>query len=191
MMVKVCGITNQEDATAAEMAGADALGFNFYPRSPRFVTPAAAASIETTAIRVGVFVDESPSAVATAAREARLDVVQLHGSERASEYVPLRIWKAYRMLEGSELDLDADGAEAVLLDGPAPGTGEPFDWSRITATGHKLILAGGLGPDNIIEAIRQVRPWGVDACSRIERAPGKKDHDKMRRFVEAAHMVSL
>lgn len=186
MMVKVCGITNAEDAAAAEQAGADALGFNFYPRSPRYITPSDAARIRTSALRVGVFVDESPAVVRAIAEEAALDVVQLHGSERAADYLPLRIWKAFRVTLG-----DAEGAEAVLLDGPAPGTGEAFDWSGIPSTAPRLILAGGLGPDNVAEAIREVRPWGVDACSRIEREPGRKDHDKMRRFVQTAHMVSL
>jgi phosphoribosylanthranilate isomerase len=186
MMVKVCGITNQEDANAAEQAGADAIGFNFYPKSPRYIAPADAARIRTRAVRVGVFVDEAPAAVAAIAHEAGLDVVQLHGTECAADYVPLRVWKAFRVTMG-----DATGAEAVLLDGPAPGTGEPFDWSKIESTGQKLILAGGLGPDNVADAIRQVRPWGVDACSRIENAPGRKDHDKMRQFIEAAHRVSL
>lgn len=184
MMVKVCGITNQEDADAA--AGADAIGFNFYPKSPRYVRPDVAAGIHTTALRVGVFVDLPAAEVASIAAEARLDVVQLHGSEQVGDYLPLRVWKAFRVTLG-----DAEGAEAVLLDGPAPGSGEAFDWSRVGATEVRLILAGGLGPDNVAEAIRQVRPWGVDACSRIESAPGKKDHDKMRRFIEAAHMVSL
>jgi phosphoribosylanthranilate isomerase len=183
-MVKVCGITNQEDATAAEAAGADALGFNFYPRSPRYVTPEAAGAIRTTGLRVGVFVDESPEAVAAAARLARLDVVQLHGSERVGDYLPMRVWKAFRVTLG-----EADGAEAVLLDGPVPGTGQTFDWDSIAATQQRLILAGGLGPDNVGEAIRRVRPWGVDACSRIESTPGRKDHNKMRQFIEAAHRV--
>ena len=186
MMVKVCGITTQEDAAAAEQAGADALGFNFYPKSPRYLSPAAAARISSTSLRVGVFVDAPPSAVQAIAEEAGLDVVQLHGSERASDYPGLRVWKAFRVTLG-----DAAGAEAVLLDGPAPGSGEPFDWGRVPSTSLRLILAGGLGPDNVAEAIRQVRPWGVDACSRIESAPGRKDHDKMRRFIETAHMVSL
>ena len=186
MMVKVCGITTQEDATAAEQAGADALGFNFYPRSPRYIAPAAAAQIRTTALRVGVFVDEPPLVVRAIAEEAGLDVVQLHGSERPADYPGLRVWKAFRVTLG-----DATGAEAVLLDGPAPGSGESFDWARIPSTTHPLILAGGLGPDNVADAIRQVRPWGVDACSRIESAPGSKDHNKMRRFIETAHMVSL
>ena len=186
MMVKVCGITNQDDADAAEQAGADALGFNFYPKSPRYITPATAAQIRTNALRVGVFVDEPPATVAAIAHEAALDVVQLHGTESVADYLPLRVWKAFRVTVG-----DADGAEAVLLDGPAPGTGESFDWSKISGTTSRLILAGGLGPDNVADAIRQVRPWGVDACSRIESAPGRKDHDKMRQFIEAAHMVSL
>ena len=186
MMVKVCGITNQEDATAAEQAGADALGFNFYPKSPRYISPADAARIKTHALRVGVFVDAPPAAVAAVAAEAALDIVQLHGNECVADYLPLRVWKAFRVTMGN-----ADGAEAVLLDGPAPGTGEALDWSEIEAATQKLILAGGLGPDNVAEAIRQVRPWGVDACSRIESSQGRKDHDRMRRFIHAAHLFSI
>src|SRR5687767_11006099 len=129
MMVKVCGITNQDDANAAEKAGADALGFNFYPKSPRYIKPADAARIRTNVVRVGVFVDEPPASVAAIAHEAGLDIVQLHGAECAADYVPLRVWKAFRVTLG-----EAEGVEAVLLDGPAPGTGESFDWSKIAST---------------------------------------------------------
>lgn len=186
MMVKICGITNREDALAAVDAGASALGFNFYPKSPRYVTPDLAAEISTglPVLTVGVFVDTLPATT--------MDVLQLHGSESPAD-VPAgkRVWKAFRVTP--EWNPDAmsayDGVEAFLLDGPAPGTGETFDWSRVSGftSGFKpIILAGGLGPENVAEAIRQVRPWGVDACSRLESAPGRKDHNKMRRFVRAA-----
>jgi phosphoribosylanthranilate isomerase len=192
MMVKICGITNSDDAQAAAEAGADALGFNFFPGSPRFIPPEAAAAIQAAPMRVGVFVDESPEMVAEIARQARLDVVQLHGSEDPGHYLPLRVWKAYRVTSAwPGLPDSARGAEAVLLDGPAPGTGESFDWSTVGELPLPVILAGGLGPDNIAEAIRQVRPWGVDACSRLEIRPGIKDHERMRRFISAARMVSI
>jgi phosphoribosylanthranilate isomerase len=190
MMVKICGITNGEDAQAAADAGADALGFNFFPGSPRYITPDCAAAIDAAGLRVGVFVDEPPEIVEAISREARLDIVQLHGSEKACCYGSLRVWKAYRITNGWP-EVDTSGVEALLLDGPAPGTGQGFAWSSIPPLPVPFILAGGLGADNVGEAIRQVRPWGVDACSRLERAPGLKDHDKVRRFVSAARMVLL
>lgn len=186
MMVKICGITNQEDAEIADQAGADAIGFNFYARSPRCVTPEQAAGITCSSLRVGVFVDEAPERAFAIARDVRLDIVQLHGSENPADYAPLRIWKAFRITQ-EFMPAGWDGAEAVLLDGPLPGSGQPFDWSRIFQISARVILAGGLGPDNVAEAIRQVRPWGVDACSRLERSPGRKDHEKVRQFVRAAH----
>ena len=190
MMVKICGITNQSDATAAIAAGASALGFNFYPRSPRFLAPEAAAAIRTGGgtLRVGIFVDEDPRRLLEIARLARLDVVQLHGAELPPiAYPGVRVWKALRV--GDTWDANeaaAYEAEAILLDGPAPGSGRPFDWRRTPALPQKIILAGGLDAGNVAAAIAAVRPWGVDACSRLESAPGVKDHDKMRRFLAAA-----
>ena len=182
MMIKICGITNREDALAAVDAGASALGFNFYPKSPRYITPQAAAEIasDLPVLKVGVFVDHL--------QPTTMDVLQLHGNESAEDMpAGRRVWKAFRVTP--EWDPSAMSAyanvEAFLLDGPAPGTGESFDWKRATGM-RQIILAGGLGPDNVAEAIRQARPWGVDACSKLERAPGLKDHEKMRRFVRAA-----
>lgn len=182
MMVKICGITNREDALAAVDAGATALGFNFYPKSPRYITPELAAEISAglPVLTVGVVVDSLPATT--------VDVLQLHGNESPAD-VPAgnRVWKAFRVTPEWNPDTMSafDGVEAFLLDGPAPGTGVSFDWSRATGL-KRIILAGGLGPDNVAEAIRQVRPWGVDACSKLESTPGRKDHNKMRRFVRAA-----
>jgi phosphoribosylanthranilate isomerase len=182
MIVKICGITNREDALAAVDAGATALGFNFYSKSPRYITPDLAAEISAglPVLTVGVFVDTLSA--------TSMDVLQLHGSETPAD-IPAgkRVWKAFRVTPEWNPDAMAayESAEAFLLDGPGPGTGESFDWSRASGL-KRIILAGGLGPDNVAEAIRQVRPWGVDACSRLESAPGRKDHDKMRRFVRAA-----
>jgi phosphoribosylanthranilate isomerase len=182
MMVKICGITNRDDAVAAVDAGATALGFNFYPKSPRYIRPEAVAEIADglPVLKVGVFVNELV--------DAPVDVLQLHGDETPDQApAGRRVWKAFRVTA----DWDSvvmepwGGAEAFLLDGPAPGTGQAFDWHRATGL-RKVILAGGLGPDNVAEAIRQAVPWGVDACSRLERAPGLKDHDLMRRFIKAA-----
>lgn len=187
MMVKICGITNREDALAAVEAGATALGFNFYAKSPRYISPEAAAEIgaDLAVLKVGVFVDE-PNIRAIAMR-AHVDIAQLHGSE-SPEQVPagLRVWKAFRVAPGWDgAGLSLYTAEAFLLDGPTPGAGKTFDWT-VACGLHNIILAGGLGPDNVAEAIRKVRPWGVDACSRLERSPGLKDYEKMRRFVRAA-----
>jgi phosphoribosylanthranilate isomerase len=187
MMIKICGITSRQDALAAVEAGATALGFNFYPKSPRYITPSAAAVIaaHVNVLKVGVFVD-APDAAAVA-EEAGMDVVQMHGAETPAQMpVGTRVWKAFRVTPEWDASVMADYAvEAFLLDGPSPGAGEVFDWRRVAGL-RNIILAGGLGPDNVSEAIRQVRPWGVDACSRLERAPGVKDYDKMRRFIKAA-----
>lgn len=187
MIVKICGITNREDAKAAVAAGASALGFNFFAGSPRCVTPEHAAAIGDglPVLKVGVFVDESD--MAGIAARAGLDVLQLHGSETAAQAPPgFRVWKAFRITPSWDpAVLSGYHVEAFLLDGPAPGTGEAFDWTRAVGI-RNVILAGGLGPDNVGEAVRRLRPWGVDACSRLESAPGVKDHGKMRRFVQAA-----
>jgi phosphoribosylanthranilate isomerase len=193
MMVKVCGITNLEDATAAVEAGASALGFNFYPNSPRYIAPRAAAAIIAQlapgVLKTGVFVNGQTESIGNVARTAGLDVVQLHGESSAPTGV--RFWRAIPMT--SEFDfasLDALDAEAFLVDafaaGAWGGTGRTWDWTLAAGAKQRIILAGGLDATNVREAIRQARPWGVDACSRIESSPGKKDHAKMRAFVEAA-----
>ena len=194
MMVKICGITNREDALAAIDAGAAALGFNFYPASPRYIAPGQAAAIAeglpASVWKVGVFVDESAEAVLRTAAQAGLDVAQLHGSESPDRYQKgMRVWKAIRS-KGQAFSLPELGSrvEAVLLDGPA--SGQVFYWARVPQGIEKLILAGGLDSDNVRQAIQQVHPWGVDACSRIETSPGRKDHFKMAAFVKAALAAS-
>jgi phosphoribosylanthranilate isomerase len=195
MTIKICGITNAEDALAAAAAGATAIGFNFYPRSPRYIAPQRAAEIATPAgvRRVGVFVNEPAARVEEIARIARLDVAQLHGDERPADYpAALAIWKAVRVTEDFDLSLYAEcGAEALLLDGPASGlyggAGIAFDWSVGGACfSLPIILAGGLDASNVARAVALAHPWGVDACSRIEASPGKKDHKKMTEFLQAA-----
>ena len=207
MILKICGITNQEDATAAVEGGANAIGFNFYPPSPRYVAPERAAEIGTPAgvRRVGVFVNETRERVEEVARMAALGVAQLHGDETPAEYpAGLAVWKAARVTVDFDLSqYDGCPAEALLLDGPAAemygGSGKSFDWSLAgkkaggpaTAAGTparptRIVLAGGLDASNVAQAIALARPWGVDACSRIESAPGKKDLKKMRAFLEAA-----
>ena len=191
MMVKICGITNREDALAAAEAGASAVGFNFYRESPRYISPTGAAmiaeKIPANVWKVGVFVNETPEGVAKIALEVGLDVAQLHGTAEARG---IRVWRACRPNESLAMYVTDETVEAVLLDTPSEdlygGTGKTFDWSRAKGLPKNVIIAGGLDADNVRRAIEEARPWGVDACSRIEREPGVKDHEKMKRFVEAA-----
>jgi phosphoribosylanthranilate isomerase len=196
MIVKVCGITNAEDAAAAIADGANAIGFNFYPQSPRYIAPQRAAEISTASgvRRVGVFVNEALARVEEIARIAGLDVAQLHGEEAVDDYpVAVTVWKAARVSAGFSFASFADcPAEALLLDGPAGelygGAGMNFDWQFVASwtAFRRIILAGGLDASNVEKAVAMAHPWGVDACSRIESAPGKKDHKKMLEFVRAA-----
>jgi phosphoribosylanthranilate isomerase len=191
MMVKICGITTREDALAAAEAGASALGFNFYAKSPRYIAPEAAGEIGAllpgNILRVGVFVNESPAFVAAASAAAGLNVVQLHGGAGGG----IRVWRACRVDEAFGADsLDDPSAEAFLLDTPSAnlhgGTGRTFDWNIARGTGKRIILAGGLDASNVRLAIETAKPWGVDACSRLESSPGRKDARKVREFVKAA-----
>jgi phosphoribosylanthranilate isomerase len=179
MMVKVCGITRREDAEIAVEAGASALGFIFYPKSPRYVTPAAAAQLGAglDAWKVGIFVDQSPASIEAVMREANLDVAQIYGGAAPQR---VRVWRAFRPAD----TVMPEGAEAILLDGPANGVS--FDWKMARDADHKVIVAGGLDASNVTEAIRVARPWGVDASSKLESAPGIKDSERVRAFVKAA-----
>jgi len=194
VIVKICGITSRQDALAAAQAGASALGFNFYPGSPRYLTPAAAAAIipdlPAGVWKVGLFVNEPAESVAALASALALDVVQLHGE--AAPPAGLRIWKAVPVGPGfrpEQLETCPE-AEALLLDTTSVkahgGTGETFDWAVARSATRRVILAGGLDPSNVRQAIRTARPWGVDACSRLEIAPGRKDHRLVAEFVQAA-----
>ncbi len=192
MMVKICGITRADDALVAVEAGAGALGFNFYSASPRYIDPAAAAAIvrqvPAHVLKVGVFVNEAPATVEAIARALKLDVVQLHGGAAPDGF---RYWRACRVSADAVLDLErANGAEAILLDTSVPGlhggTGQSFAWQLARIDRWRVIVAGGLDAGNVRDAIRTAQPWGVDACSRIESAPGKKDHTKMTDFIHAA-----
>ena len=202
LQVKICGITNLEDALAAVEAGADALGFNFWPRSKRYVAPARAREIIEALPRavlcVGVFVnEEGPEDVARKVEEAGVGAAQLHGDETPEfcrSLGGLMLIKALRVGEGFRAEAAAGyGTEAILLDAFSAeeqgGTGRTFDWSLAKMTRAlvpKLFLAGGLTPENVAEAVRAVEPYGVDVCSGIESAPGRKDIERMRRFIEAA-----
>jgi phosphoribosylanthranilate isomerase len=213
MKVKICGITNVEDAQMAIEAGADLLGFIFYPKSPRYVEPGAVATIldELTsryAIRdtqfVGVFVDEPVNRVREILDQCHLDLAQLHGSEPPAEVRMLqpRAYKAIRPKQRGDAEAMAATFAPVMdisLERPAflidayhswkfGGTGATTDWmaARVLARRFPILLAGGLTPDNVIDAIRTVEPWGVDVSSGVEAAPGKKDHAKVHAFIEAA-----
>lgn len=188
MFVKICGLTGIEDTLAAYESGALAAGFNFYPKSPRYLAPDALSQwisdVPPSMWKVGVFVNEPVARVAEISSLLGLDVAQLHGDETVADIPPnMRAWKAARV--GPNFDfsrLDAFQTEALLLDGPANGI--PFDWKLAQPNGRKIVLAGGLNADNVAEAIARVDPWGVDVCSRIESAPGKKDHALMHRFIQ-------
>src|SRR5580765_3260962 len=201
-LVKICGITNLADALASAEAGADLLGFNFYPKSPRYLAPAEAGKIAdqlpADIVRVGIFVNEaSPARVADLAREAKVTAVQLHGNETGEYCRALRdefmVIKAMRVApEFSPAQAETFGADGVLLDAFSAdaygGTGRTFDWSvasEVRALVPWLFLSGGLAPENVADAIAQVRPYAVDACSLLERAPGQKDHERVRAFVAA------
>lgn len=199
--MKVCGITSPEDAVAVVEAGADAIGLVFWPHSPRAVTVERARAIGDAlppfVVRVGVFVDASRDEMARIADEARLDLLQLHGDEppEACADLPRRALKAVRVGDGFAPGdaLRYEGRVAgLLLDTKAPGapggTGRAFDWSlaRGVREGSRfLLLAGGLTPENVRAALAAVRPDGVDASSSLESAPGKKDHARVRAFVDA------
>lgn len=194
MVLKICGITNAEDAAAAIDGGATAIGFNFWPPSPRYVPPEQAAQIVSSGNvrRVGVFVNETPARIAEIAQLVRLDIAQLHGDEQPTAYpAGMLVWKAARVSAGFDFAAYNDSpAEALVLDGPAGelygGSGQTFDWGLVAAVRKRIILAGGLDASNVAQAVAAAHPWGVDACSRIESRPGKKDHRKMSEFLQAA-----
>ncbi len=194
--VKVCGITRAEDAAAAVAAGADAVGFVFAPDSPRRISPARAAEIGRAlperVARIGVTVDLSPESMRALAEAAGLTAIQAHGEE------PETVCRAYplptvKAIPGAAdlQELEAYRTRPVLLDGRAPGrrggTGRPADWElarRAGEAGFRILLAGGLGPENLMDAIRAARPAAVDLNSGVESAPGRKDPDRLRRALE-------
>jgi len=198
--VKICGITNLADAQLAIEARADALGFVFYGKSPRHVTIPAAAGISKQlpgfVMRVGVFVNALKAEVLRAIGECGLNLLQFHGDE-PPEYClqfGLMSMKAFRMRDAGTLkELRNYQTSAWLLDAYSPevagGTGERFNWDLAVAAqkfGKPIFLAGGLTPENVAEAVRKVRPFGVDVSSGVEISPGKKDPAKVRAFINAA-----
>ena len=195
--VKVCGVTRPEDAAAAVAAGADAVGLNFVEESPRRLTleraREVAAAIPPFVARVGVFVNPEPEAVGRLAAALRLDVVQLHGEETPADAarIPVPWYKAHRVDEGFDPGtVAAYGRPIALLDAAGPvrgGTGRTFDWgvARRASAVARIIVAGGLSPENVGAAIAAAGPWAVDVNSGIESAPGIKDPALLARFFAA------
>jgi phosphoribosylanthranilate isomerase len=194
-VVKICGVTRHEDARAAVDAGANAVGFNFYARSPRYIRPEQAREIAgwlpAWCVRVGVFVNTASEELDAIAEFANLKVVQLHGEHCGKpSHVP-RVWKSVPGNTAAPV-VESD-IEAYLLDTPTPkfgGSGETFEWSAARSFPHRMIVAGGLDATNVADVITMLRPWGVDACSRLESSPGRKDPKKIRDFVAAARAAS-
>ena len=199
VIVKICGITNVADALAAVKAGADALGFVFYERSPRCISCRAAADVirqvPPHVVKVGVFVNAPEDFVRRTAGECGLNLLQFHGDEPPGYCVQfgLMSMKAFRISGANSLKaLPHYQTDVWLLDACAPGklggTGEKFNWSLAIEAkkfGRPIFLAGGLTPENAGEAVRKVQPYAVDVSSGVESAPGKKDHGKVRKFIEA------
>lgn len=200
MFVKICGITNEDDALFAVAMGADAVGFVFAP-SPRQVAAQQVYDITRRLppeiLTVGVFRDEHPDRVIDTVNRAGLKAAQLHGHETPAMVaeVSAQIRWVIKAVAAGTVDArraDAFGADMVLVDAPNPGAGKVFDWSLVddVAPGPRIILAGGLTPDNVADAVRRVRPWGVDVSSGVERSPGRKDALKVKAFVERARAAA-
>ena len=209
-LVKICGITNTQDALVAVSHGADMLGFVFYQKSARCMTVektheiVAQLELDSQHIRphlIGVFVDEQPAVVSQTLDTCGLDYAQLHGSEPPEMVTDLMnsgygVIKAFRVKGAATLgEIACFGASAFLLDAFVPGqpggTGHAFDWALAAEAAQygPVVLAGGLTPGNVTEAIQVARPWAVDVSSGVEASPGKKDVAKMRRFIHAAKSV--
>lgn len=204
-LVKICGITNLEDALAAVDAGADAVGFNFYEKSPRYVEARTVRRIieqlPESVLKVGVFVNVSePESLRENALAAGINVLQLHGDESPEYCAELSDYSVIKAIAVGN-DFEAENVlryrvDSILLDTSHKslrgGTGEVFDWriaQKVTELFPRVFLAGGLSAANVVEAINHVRPYAVDTCSAVESAPGKKDHEAMRKFVRAARDI--
>jgi phosphoribosylanthranilate isomerase len=202
--IKICGIKTVNDALAAKDAGADLIGFNFYPKSPRSIDVGRCRDIMSVMRKygyityVGVFVNASVAEVRATMGTCGLSLAQLHGDETPEMLSALdgRAFKAFRGVPQS-LDGFARGDVPALLvdasvEGSYGGTGITADWDRVEELAKKfpLLLAGGLTPENVAEAVRQVKPWGVDVASGVESAPGEKDASKMKAFVSAVREES-
>jgi phosphoribosylanthranilate isomerase len=196
VFVKICGMTREDDALLAVALGADAVGFVFAPSPRQIPLPRArdiARRLPPEVLTVGVFRDEVPKRVVSMCFDAGLRAAQLHGRETAeqTQWVKARIPVVIKAFAAGDPRLEhaADyGADAVIVDSPSPGSGDVFDWSLAEGApiGGRVILAGGLTPANVTEAIERVRPWGVDVSTGVEADPGRKDPIKLRDFIRAA-----
>ncbi len=198
--VKICGITNEADGAAAVEAGADMLGFVFHEPSSRYVSVSAASKIvrglPPGTVKAGVFVNAPEELVLRAVGECGLNLLQFHGEETPDYCLKFGLMsiKAVRVRDQASIDaLAAYATDAWLLDAYAPsqvgGTGATFNWElavKARELGRPVFLAGGLTPENVAEAVRRVRPYAVDVSTGVERAPGRKDHEKVRAFIRAA-----
>jgi phosphoribosylanthranilate isomerase len=201
--IKICGITTNSDAICASMFGADALGFVFYPKSPRYIDTKKATLIikelPPFINRVGLFVNPSKEEVFETLESCGLDIIQLHGDETPEfcESLPKRVIKAIRIKDASDLYLISKykNCSGILLDSFSNnsygGTGRTFSWNLVkeVQTNKSIILAGGLNEKNIKNAILELRPYGVDVSSGVESSPGRKDHQKMKNFIRIVKMV--
>ncbi|PLX89467.1 MAG: phosphoribosylanthranilate isomerase [Desulfuromonas sp.] len=193
--IKICGITNSEDALQAAACGADALGFVFFAKSPRCVTPEQAREIITglppLLTTVGLFVNAAPQTIRDTAAYCGLDRVQLHGDETPADCLlpPLRVIKALRVRDEQSLARADEYPGALLLDAWSDqaygGTGHVFDWQLACALAARrpIVLAGGLNPENVAEAVTRVKPYAVDVSSGVELSPGRKNHAKVAEFI--------
>ncbi len=201
--VKICGITNLEDARAVVDAGADAIGLNFVPQSKRFVSPVMARHIveelEDAVEWVGVVANEEPEHLEELRSSIGLDFLQLHGDEPPKALEPLlpRAFKAVAIASSADVkSARAFGGDRLLVDakvtGELGGTGQTFDWSLVRGLveARRVILAGGLTAENVARAVAEVKPWGVDVASGVESSPGRKDPELVRRFVERARAAA-
>jgi len=200
MFVKICGVTTAEDALLAAGLGADAVGMIF-AASPRRISSAEARDIvhrlPPDVLPVGVFRNESPERVAETANSIGLRAVQLHGHESPeetrwlAERVPVVI-KAFAATDPALIDAEQYGAHRLLIDSATPGRGQVFDWAVLEGAplNRPFILAGGLHPGNVADAVRAVRPWGIDVATGVEAAPGRKDPAKLRQFIAAARAAA-
>ena len=201
VFVKICGITRPADAIAAVDAGADAIGLNFVPTSSRCVDIEVARAILAVVpdhiMTVGIFRNHLASEVLDITGELRLVAAQLHGDEppEVTAAVAAGVETVIKVVAAGSPAvrfIDEHAADIIMLDSPDPGSGVPFEWSLVgdLVTDHKILLAGGLRPDNVAEAIRRVRPWGVDVASGVEAAPAQKDSDAIARFVAEARAAA-
>lgn len=200
MFVKICGITNEDDALLAVALGADAVGFVFAPSVRQIAVQKVydiTRRLPAEILTVGVFRDEHPKRVVEMAQSAGLRAVQLHGHESPDDVAQVSqhfrtVIKAVTAGTVDATRANVFGTSMVLVDAPAPGSGKMFDWSLAgeLPEGLNVILAGGLNPENVAAGIHQVRPFGVDVSSGVEASPGRKDPILMKRFIEAARAAA-